>query len=676
MRKRLCIVCVLFVVLAGCSGNSDEDIIIPTRVNIVIEDLPAQDLTQDPAPTQEIIAEPQAAPTNTPVGRFAGTLELWVAEAGRLQSDEPDVWEFSAAAGDEIIVRAVGLPVLLTVRTVEGRVLQREPEIRVFLPESGLYTVSVQTAEAGVFGAYQIGVGYADQPNPNIAQSTNIPIIVGVPTPTPIYAGLGAFIAQLAHNETIGGTITDNLAAHVYTFNGSAGQYVALEMRGVGGDVYPRLTLYDPLGLPMALDSESGGERIAVIQNVLLPQDGLYTVQAAANVPGGYSVRLLQYDMLAVVTPNPPQVPTLTPVPTYAGIPTPAFVSTGVRLRDHGPVISVLDNPTTVVIYAIELIAGQVITIGGGAIPGSEARLQFEVLAPDGQVVAVANSDTSNANGDTVISPLRAGLSGVYQVFVGPYQGLAGGYLISYGIGSTWLDVSMPVPPFGERQSGSIQRRGQRDVWSVQLRAGDIIALGVTPAGDSLLDPMVEIVAADQPDVILATDDNSGGNRAALIQQVEIPRDGTYLIRVMAAANARPDDGGIIQPGMEQALTGDYGLIWRYVNFAATATPPPSTFPVLTRRDTVPDSEYAFYPFYGRMGQRIQVYVEATDETFDPVAALIAPDGAVLAEVDDSDGTLNPRFIFTLPMDGTYNVRVNGYIEGGAFRLMVDELFD
>ncbi len=59
---------------------------------------------------------------------------------------------------------------------------------------------------------------------------------------------------------------------------------------------------------------------------------------------------------------------------------------------------------------------------------------------------------------------------------------------------------------------------------------------------------------------------------------------------------------------------------------------------------------------------------------FDPVAALIGPDGSVIAEADDADDTLNPHFEMVLPVDGTYNVRVNGYMKGGPFTLTVTEI--
>jgi hypothetical protein len=62
-------------------------------------------------------------------------------------------------------------------------------------------------------------------------------------------------------------------------------------------------------------------------------------------------------------------------------------------------------------------------------------------------------------------------------------------------------------------------------------------------------------------------------------------------------------------------------------------------------------------------------------EGFDPVAALIGPDNTILIEADDTNGDLNPRFLYELPADGVYNIRVNGYLAGGAFTLIVEELF-
>ncbi|MFW5772828.1 MAG: PPC domain-containing protein, partial [Phototrophicaceae bacterium] len=126
----------------------------------------------------------------------------------------------------------------------------------------------------------------------------------------------------------------------------------------------------------------------------------------------------------------------------------------------------------------------------------------------------------------------------------------------------------------------------------------------------------------------------------------------------------------------EAASSGDYVLIWRYINVAPTATPPLALAPVMTVRDSVPDGEYRFYTFQGEAGQRVRMRVEAeAGSGFDPVAALLGPDGDLLVEVDDVDSDLNPSFTFQLPQSGSYNVRVNGYLAGGPFTVYVETVF-
>ncbi|MBC7814305.1 MAG: PPC domain-containing protein, partial [Burkholderiales bacterium] len=102
-------------------------------------------------------------------------------------------------------------------------------------------------------------------------------------------------------------------------------------------------------------------------------------------------------------------------------------------------------------------------------------------------------------------------------------------------------------------------------------------------------------------------------------------------------------------------------------------------YTVLSFEDTVMQesdncsSFYCFYSFQGQAGSRVRVRVNATTDTaFDPVAALLGPDGEVIAQGDDENG-LNPLFTSQLPADGTYTVRVNGYgLAQGDFEVQVE----
>ncbi|MCU0482119.1 MAG: PPC domain-containing protein, partial [Anaerolineae bacterium] len=120
---------------------------------------------------------------------------------------------------------------------------------------------------------------------------------------------------------------------------------------------------------------------------------------------------------------------------------------------------------------------------------------------------------------------------------------------------------------------------------------------------------------------------------------------------------------------------GGYSLIWRYIDRAATPTTPPPATPMMTAYDNVALDTNAFYTLQGYVGQKIEVQVLGQSAGFDPVVALISPTGETLIEADDSNGTLNPTFTFTIPADGVYRLRVNGYLSAGDFVVVVRELF-
>ena len=93
--------------------------------------------------------------------------------------------------------------------------------------------------------------------------------------------------------------------------------------------------------------------------------------------------------------------------------------------------------------------------------------------------------------------------------------------------------------------------------------------------------------------------------------------------------------------------------------------------------DSVAEGQYQFYAFQGQAGQRVHIEAIANaGELLDPVIAILNPDGDIILEADDSNGSLNPMTDLTLPDDGTYQVRVNGYLSGGQFTLRVAILFD
>ncbi len=244
---------------------------------------------------------------------------------------------------------------------------------------------------------------------PPQAASTALPQVVGVPTPTPAYANLGTLVAKLTSGETRGGTFDTPAQSHVYVYSGTAGEYINLEMQRVSGDVDPAITLFGPSGAPLATDDDSGGSPNAMLRNIRLPEDGLYSIQAAGDgFAGGYSITLVSSASPVPITPtlvNAP--PTATPVEEILTPTLPRTTNGQRRLRDHRPVIDELTRRGDFGRFPFQAADGEIVTIGASPLPGNDLKLKLEVFGPAGDLIATANSSTSNAGGDALVAPLQ-----------------------------------------------------------------------------------------------------------------------------------------------------------------------------------------------------------------------------------------------------------------------------
>ena len=583
-------------------------------------------------------------------------IDFWQPVNGTLQAGESQGWIFIAQAGDGLRASALSPAgdMTLELQAPDGRVLSQGEQVEAIAPDTGTYTLLITSASGG---QYELGLGYTDRPNPADYTPTPLPVTVAVPTPTPpYYAQLGTFISAIRSGETLSGAIGFADERHVYTYEGSAGNYVNINMRNASGGLDPVLTLYGPDGSPIATDDNTAGNSGALLLNIHLPKDGIYSIVASGHgLTGGYQMILFVSGQPAPVRPTFIIQPTATPVievltPTVAA-------AGGERLDDHVPVTSAINRPGDFSRYAMEVTEGDVFSIGVSP-AGSGLRPKIELYDPEGVLVATATIDNSGAGGDALVSAFTAELSGAYLAFVTGENDTTGTYLVSYGMGVSREDVRRGQASADQTYSGGISRRGLRDVWSLFLHAGDVISAAVSPSNPGF-DPTLELVAPDGS--VVAQDDNSGGERAALISSGRATVDGMYHLRVTAA-------GGF--------GSGTYSLIWHYVNLAPTPTPLPGKVLVMSYSDTVPPETYEFYPFQGEAGQQVEIQVIAQPgSNLDPVAALLDLDGTVIAEGDDSEGSLNPRFTATLPADGTYTVRVNGYLSSGDFVLTIEALY-
>lgn len=644
MNRLLSSVCLLLIALTACSTLTNSE--LPTRIQLPTEvgTLAAEQITV-------------ATPSDVEAVKL---LEYWVTETSLLSpSKARDVWQFVGSRGDIITLRVIGYNILpsMILQDPDGTVLMEGTSFQVSLETDGVFTVEVNLDQPGD-GSYDIGLGYADRPNPNNYTPTPRPQLVGVPTPTPPYNDIGTYVGNLIEDTPTGSILSEDITRHVFTFEGKVGELVNIRMEKVSGEIDPFLTLYTPDGDVVAMDDNSGSDDNAELRNIKLLQEGLYSVQAtgADDTLGTYSLLFSRGGVSLPIEEALQAEPTATQIPL---IPTLAPALNGNRLQSNAPVIGALDDGdfSQFSVYAVE---GEVFTLAVKPVGENPLRAQIEMYTPDGELAIFTNATESNSDGQTIIPAYTAPLTGAYIILLSGENGTGGDYILSYGTGYTAETVVRGSPPPNTRAEGTIARRGVLDEWHINLQAGDVVNIAVSNAGGNY-DPYVELRTWDGE--LLAGDDNSGGGTAALIQSAQITVSDTYRIQIRDAT--------------PQQFTGQYTLIWRYINVAPTATPIPKFVTLMSLDDVVEVDTYQFYVFRAVERQRVRIRVEPkAGVVFDPVAVLLDPSGNQIAQADDSNGTLNPIMELEIPEDGSYTVRVNGYLSGGEFDLFVEQLFD
>jgi hypothetical protein len=145
--------------------------------------------------------------------------------------------------------------------------------------------------------------------------------------------------------------------------------------------------------------------------------------------------------------------------------------------------------------------------------------------------------------------------------------------------------------------------------------------------------------------------------------------NGTVSYRVAAnASSART--GHIYAAGLTHTVTQESGCLtsaatgiamWGTASGALATTDCLSRYRVVST-DLRPYADH--YTFSGTAGQ--QVAISERSSYFDGYMYLVGPAGTVVAQDDDSGGSLNPRILgatgyYTLPATGTYTIEVTGY---------------
>lgn len=592
---------------------------------------------------------PTLAVFNTAPPMDVPFIAFWGTQSGQLDATRPQASVlFNAQAGDAIRLGVVeeGAPVQMTLSVVGGDVLASAPDIALTLPQTATYRVDVQSS--GIT-RYTIGLSYTDRPDPNVP--TAVAVVVGVPTPTLDVADRGALIGEITPTLPTQGAITAQSPRHIYSLALTSGRFFTLTLARLSGTLDPLLAVYDPSGALIGQDDNAGGNRSARLLNLRADSDGIYQIQASADDTFGEYVLTVLLDFQ---NPTPDAVASATPVLLTPYVtPTVGNLAPGTRLTDHVAALGSIETASGFQQFALYADAGDVVTLGVAPFGSSGLRPTWDLYDPDGVLLASAQASTSADGGNATRAGIPITLSGAHLVIVSGEDGSRGAFSIAYGEGTSRLDLFRGEALPGARLTSVLTPRAIRDVWTITLQAGDVITAAAS-SSDGTLDPFLEVTTLDG--IVLASDDNGGGATDAVLRTVTINTTARYLLRVRSA---RGDQ------------TGNYTLVWRYINLSASPTPVPNQTALMVSTGIVTDGAYAFFPFYGLKGQTVRVQVlPQAGSVLDGVAVLQDAGGNGLASGDDDAG-LNPDFTTILPNDGTYTVRVNGYLTAGAFVVQV-----
>lgn len=244
--------------------------------------------------------------------------------------------------------------------------------------------------------------------------------------------------------------------------------------------------------------------------------------------------------------------------------------------------------------------------------------------------------------------------------------------------------VLIPFLEDGVEMIGEIVPGISATLFTFDGTAGDKVTISVTQITDGF-DPYI-VLLGPRGEVVAADDDSGDVSLSALIEDVELPTDGSYLIQVSSAFSAsREADSTDTKDAREFEIevTG---------NNAPVNNPDYSETSLLLYRGEIEvggttngfsdaSEPVYYYIFEATEGQELDIVIDEAD--FDTLIMVFGQNGERIAlNDDDPDGGLTSAIRgFEVPADGAYMLFVTTFrfqgvdsdYEGGTFTLSISE---
>ncbi len=529
---------------------------------------------------------------------------------------------------------------------------------------------------------------------------------------------------NLPVNTPTAGILTATVPQQTWRFQIGQSQTVSLDVaRATGNSVLiVILNQMNNADTPLQLIKARGDATGRVLIPQLYLETGSYALTVTGDLVavGGESVSY--YILLAtagVLSSPTPRMATFTPSPTVNRVttPTPFDNSTGItegelglsgfELVESGEALEfgemregALEQEGDIHQFTFFGTTDMVVTLSFSRMD-EEATFDpyLRLQAPDGTIIA-EDDDILPTTLDSVINSVILPADGTYTIYAGSATGFGvGSYLIGIGLGVTVAGVERGTLAPDFTQTATLGFYGARDRWIIGLQAGDVVTVYLKRVDSTTtFDPMVELVGPGGE--ALAFDDDSGGDKNALITDLIVTEDGLYMIHVAGFGNsdlgtyelrwsretATPSVSSPVQsptatsrPTASSTPTPTIAAVSQLPSPqpSPTAAGPTATIfatspavlpPSGSEQGSVGEGSVFERQIDIPAGESLLVFIEGY-WSFDAILEVVDPSGAVIEMVDDvgfnSTFDRNPRLTMIIPVEGRYVLRVYGY-EGSA----------
>lgn len=366
----------------------------------------------------------------------------------------------------------------------------------------------------------------------------------------------------IAVGSTVSGVITNTNPTQAYSFEGTAGTTVTVDMRAQSGSLDAYLVLLGPDKTPLANNDDASEDTADAQITRNLVVDGTYTILATrygltiGGTEGEYTLTLTAAETAAAGPVTP------TPVPE---------TGTGAQALPQGAIEVKLEWTTNADLQLL------VRDPNGDSVYDDMPVIQSGgVLAADGNVGCV---ETTTSPVSYIYWPLNRLLPGVYEVEVWYQNPCGDNTLVNFGLsvnvqGQSVINTSQPISPnarymitftiapdgtaiagpggffsmanastlnyqtalgsaipvsYGQTVSGSITDQRRFVVYSFEGQQGDIVTIGMEATGGTL-DPALYLISPEGIQVDYNDDVVPGENPNSVIEKATLASSGTYYI--------------------------------------------------------------------------------------------------------------------------------------------------